>query len=430
MDYGKQIRQARKKLSLLQKDLVDSGVSRVHVTDLESGKSKLVAIKGLKIYEKLVFHAILNRISIDIDFSGLFSEGSKYYILHNAYGHVFEAMDLDYQVTDAALQQLEAYLLEEVDCIRYFILLTLGKIYSKRNEYYQAYSYFVDGLMLEKYRLTEALVNHFESSIEHFGLVASRLGRYDIVLDLYEQLLKYKQGAKIEVLRYTYYNLALFYKKNDDFVHADKYLKLQLETGKDNNENIIYELDTLRALIDMNLGKYDEGIRDFNIILIKVVGSDLYKEQISVYNNVINNILKFDLDQYEDLLYTCRDKLINFSESQHDLMKTRYKVFSNIGKTFMCQDDVNLAWLYFKKAFKAYESHTIKSNYSHLKLCIESYKAYKGKHKLNDLKTKLQRMDFEVLATKEQALYYRIAYNLYLDLGEEHMGELLKNIRI
>lgn len=430
-NYGEQIKKTRTLLGILQKDLTDSGLSRVHICDLENGKSKLVTIKALRLYEKFIYFSLLRNIEIDIDFDKLFNEDSEYFILKECYKEIYYLKGSEVELSSEKLiHTLNRFKNKNLKKTKFFLLSTIAEGFYKLKDYEESYIFYVEALTSLKYDLDLLNIEIFESTLKSFQVVSAKLDKGVDVVKFYEDLILYQRSNKLQVSKYAFYNLALFEKIAQNYesslTHLDKHIRLYPKMALDEK----FDVQIMRAAVLMNVGEYNNALSIYSLLIDTVDASNDPKRLSMVCSNAINFVVKKNIPDQSDFLNLCFEIISKILKDNREIFSNRYNVYSNLGQVLMYVNAYKESMKYFMQAFKEYAKSKLSYKYDYLILLEESFSSFKSNKKLDELVNMFIIVTVEELDNMEKILYYKILSKILFDQNsiDENIIRNLKNI--
>lgn len=403
---GDQIREARKLLKLKQIQLTDAGISRVHISDVEHGKSKLVTGKAIKIYKKLLFYSLLKNIKVELSFDSIV-DSDDYHLLKSYY----DAFDFDDKLSlkkGVSLNDFEnTYKFSKLGDLGIFYHHVLSTSNIEDKSFEKAYYHCNESLILQISILKNETLPFFEDTFKSFRKIASKLEKGHQVVRHYMTLIDYYQLHRMPIQKYTYFNIALFSKMDHDYNQALQYINLEIEHNPECSTEDYLDYQYTKASILMYLNRQDEALEIYNhLLLLKDIENHPKKWSI-VCSNFIHFACKYRIEKEKKLVLLCKNQLEKLLETEPEMFYQRYKTFSNLGQACHFLDRDDDAKAYFKKAFDAYTNSHIPYAYNYLELIQEALISNYFSEETCIIKC-LNKVSFEALSLKEENLYKAI----------------------
>lgn len=434
MTYGDQIKEARIQLGITQKDLVDSGISRVHITDLESGKSKLVKVKAHKIYLQLVFLALSKKIPLHLNFDPLFAKDDHYFHIKRCYEDLRVYIEKDSAVSlEKNNQVFHSHINHDIGPLKFILLSFTGSTYLAFNENTKAYECLKDALNTCKYDLNPTVLPIFQETFTHFRVLCANLCLGHEVLKIYKTLNFYCMVNQVPYKKFTYFNMALFEKINKNYARALEYLNKQVEVEPiiSCQDNIDYQIT--RAAILMHLGHYVDAINIYTTLLTKSKDSIHPKKLSIACSSLIHFIVKYKIHHQAELLQVCNEVLVDLLEDRPHLFKNRFKTYSNLGQVAFYEGAFKKSLDFFNKAFTAYGTSDLNYGVDYITLITEAYPTYMKTGHTSSLYRVLMKFDLAGACDKSRSLYMTLLANLMYNqstIKDKHFISLMKKNQI
>lgn len=428
MRYGLQIKRARKKLKIIQEDLTDSGISRVHICDIESGKSKLVAVKAMKMYEKLLYFSLLQDCKIEINFDGLFLSESEYHYIKKCYNELFSIIHKKKVSEDRLYKLLNDYRHKDLKRLKFFWLTTIADGFNKLGNYKESYRYYFDALSTIKYDLNELNYALYERSILSFHNVSAKIGRASCLIDLYDDLLKYLEYNNLQVNRSIYYNLSLLEKrlgnneKSLELIDKYNHLHANMPLSKKINVQII------RASLLISLDNYTEAMNIYSFILPKINLETDSNRFIEACSEIVNCIVANNLE-YQAILSLCEELILKLISTRSNKAANTSKAYTYLGKIYESREMKADAYKAYLKSFKTFENDL---EYEFLVLIENSYNCYRLNNEIDKLARHFLNVNYEILENDDKLFYCRILSIFMFDCNslDKETKNLLIGIKI
>lgn len=411
VNYGLQIRETRKKLGLTQTHLTSSGISRVYITDLESGKAILepdIPNKVERAYQismKLMYFSLVKDIHVEINFDDLFPKDHLYFISKACYETIISISDNE---TEASLKALEdIYLNQPIDYLKFFLLKSIGEVYEKLKLMDNAIRVYRLALRSFKYKLVDSFVDIYKSTLYNYLFLVDDIDDSKEIVDLFEFVLSYSMAHNISLKNYDYYNMALFSLKAFAYEEGLGYIEQQekyYSSGLD--DDVSYKI--IKTGLLQGLGKYDEAHRVYKELM--TYDSIDSRSKLLIHSNYINFIAKY---AYNDQLLR---KSMDVVEAmiQEDI-KVNHYTYGNLGQGYFKLKEYEKAYDQFTLAFKDYKKSDNVTMHNYLTLITEAYLTYTKLHKCYELIDYLKVIELDDLHSKEKTLLMEIIINLLYD---------------
>lgn len=431
MNIGHQIRNIRKKLKLTQGDLAGPGVSRVYITDLESGKAHLdpnIPNKVARAYhvgKRLLHFSLLKNIKIEDAFFEFFQLDHEYNIIIACYEDIFYVRN-NKDITNEELTTLRhKYLSLNTDFFKFYLLVAIGHAYKRLKNNKEASKTFKVALTSAKYKVNKEVINFYNQTIFDFMPYANDEANASLVVDLYSYVVEYSLLNKIAVERYAYYNIALFCNKAFRYDESIDYLYQQINHYNETDEDKITN-NILMAGNFMKLNKLDEAWEIFQDLFL--LQGDNLSYQMLIYSNFINFITKYDYG-HREALQNAVSKVEVLIAKEAPTVRVSHYTHANIGQGYEYLGLTDDAYYNFNKAFDKY-LESGKSKYNYLMIIYEAYPTYRKKDRIDELLDHLQTFDFNDLSENEKILYMKILINIQGRSDNDKYNQLIKDIII
>jgi len=432
MNYGDQIKQARIQLGLLQKDLIDSGISRVHITDLESGKSNLVKVKAIKIYEKLTYYSLVKRIPIQLTFDPLLSDNETYQDMKACYRDLCPYLTKDQYISNYDNCRIYSHHInKKIGSMIFFLLSLTGSKALENDDKQLAYKNLKGALISMQYHLKEDIIDYFDDIFYDFKKVCYHLSIGEEVISIYMHLNNFLLTHDMPLRRYTYFNMALFEKISHNYQQALDYLNKQITTEPiiSLQDNIDYQIT--RAAILMHLGHYADAINIYALLLSDRDKMDEVDQLSIVCSNIIHFIVKFDIQHQESLLSISRSILEESLETNKKQLSDRYKAYSNLGQVAFYEGKYTQACRYFTQAFQSYDHQNLTYTIDYLTLIEEALPCFLENDQVTQIISYLSQYKMQEAKDKEKLLYTSILTKViykYSGIQSADLDLLLKQV--
>lgn len=421
INFGKEFKKTRTKLGLLQKDLSDSGISRNHISDIESNKSAITPVKALKLYEKLVYFSLISDIEIDIKFDSIFKSDSIYFIMKKCYEDIiYMKKNLHNYLWNDCINILHEYQNKNLGTINFFLLITLADKLTKNEDYEHAYQLYRNALLTLRYDLNNLNIVTFENALENFVHISTTIQKTDFVVELYKDIENFKIKKNLTFRNNTYYTMYIFEKNRSNMVSALKYLDKYIQANYSISFNDKINMQLERALILINLNRFDDAINIYST-LIGIIDSKKYPENmIEICSSTINTIVKHNIANQNHLLNIASKSLNFFSDKNNN-----FKLIINLGQVESYIGNHITAKKYFLKAFSEYERFFNNKSTDYLNIIIDSFTSFKESNSLPRLVRTFMKIKLNNLDDNGQILYYKILSKFLYN--QEHLNDKLIN---
>lgn len=412
MNYGLQIRETRKKLGITQSDLTMTGMSRVYITDLESGKAILepnIPNKVERAYQismKLMYFALVKNIPIDLEFDQLFPNDHIYFISKSCYESILEINNEHHN--ESSLQRLEdTYLNQPIDYLKFFLLKSIGETYETLKMKHQAVRVYQLALRGFKYKLVHSFVNIYKDTLYNYLFLVDDIENSREIVDLFEFVLSFSMTHNVSLNRYDYYNMALFSLKAFAYEAGLNYIQQQIAYYTSGIEDdVSYKI--IQTGLLQKLERFDEAQEIYNELLTysKLPDTSI----LLIHSNYINYIVK----SFQSL-----HQLKSSMTLVENLTKTStfisHHTYANLGQGYYMLNDHQSSYQQFESAFKTLVSSGDMTMYDYLTLVSEAYLTYLALGKCDELIAYIKNIDYDDLHNKEKNLLLTILINLLQD---------------
>ena len=418
MDYSQTIRTARNKLGITQTDLTSPGLSRVYITDIESGKATLSpnipnkVTRAFQIYKKLIYFSLIKKVHIELDFDELFDQSHDYFRYKTCYEDIItlqsdSVFDLHY------LNELEIdYVTQDLEELKIFLLVALARRYKVFNKAKSTELYRV-ALTTSKYKINKHILDYYKAVLFEYMSLCDDESNSLVIIELYEYINQYSESNNIAIGKYAYYNIALYYKKAFMYKESNQYIKLQ-ETYYPGDYEDYLTNQIIKAGNHSKLNELDDAL----ILYSKLFKIDeKYKSQLlMIHSNAINCIVTHQLDE-KDILLTSINYLESLVKSHYEASRVKHYTYANLAQGYAYLDQLEEAYNQFEKAFLLLEKESVITRYSYLIVITECFKTYINLDKSDDLLDYLKPLNYNSLSEREKILYMRIIISLqpYVD---------------
>ena len=413
MKYGSNIKNAREKLNLYQKDIASFNLSRNFISNIESGKSRLTPSKALMIFKKIIEFSVKKSKYLEIEFNDLLLENEEYINLRDGYSICKKLNDFLESNTKLNKNDLNEYIefadKNDIGILRYYIYYYSASLLDIENEYkLQIYFKALDYL---KWTKMEFVLELYKKCLSDLVKLAYKYSKFDLLIHYYEILLNGEEQFRFKVDLKIYYNLALFYKYLEKYDLALKNLERYLENNDDMSMEHIINAMIVKATILTKTNKITEGFKIYEEILDKLKIDDLvYQRSLClsnmIYNISINNFLdkKDDIVCYLDNLVEIFDQAMVFSDAKEI-------AYSNIGQGYFYLKDYEKSKEYFNKSLKCVFTDNKK-----VVILKESYKTYLMNAELHILIERVLEVNKSNLSFREICIFYKLLLKIQSNL--------------
>lgn len=325
MNYGLMIKNARKKLGLIQADLSSDNLSRANVSDIEKGKANLVASKGLLIYEVLVTHSFEKDVEIELNFDELLSENIKYTQLKQAREIVQKlkrAKEEDKAVQHYELENHRLFAIRnDIGMLKYFILRRIADLSNDNKEF--KVKVLFNALDYLKWLKFAEIYEKYDKTLRVVTGVANVLKMFKELLTYYSFYENNAIDNDIKIDALIYFNLGVLHKKSENYRQSYKYTERYLDFSKDTT--LIDRADAITVLgnLSIKMNDIDRGIEHYEEV-IDMLGLDGdVKTKSFALSNLVFNISIFNagkkeevskwLEELESSIEYLKEVLSNFS---------------------------------------------------------------------------------------------------------------------
>jgi tetratricopeptide (TPR) repeat protein len=416
------IRTARQTLGITQTDLTSPGLSRVYITDLESGKATLSpnipnkVTRAFQIYKKLIYFSLIKKIPLELDFDELFDQSHEYYKYKTCYEDIM-SLESDSQFDILYLNELEIdYMAQNLEDFKIFLLVALARRYkpldsSKATELYRI------ALTISKYKINKSIMEYYKDVLYEYMIISNDEANSLVIVDLFEYINQYSEANNIAIGKYVYYNIALHYKKAFNYKKSNHYIELQKTYYPGDYEDYLSN-QIIKAGNHSSLGEITETIAIYDE-LFRI--DDKYKPQLlMIYSNAINFIVKHQLDQ-KMMLETSIQGIESLVKYHYTESRIKHYTFANLAQGYAQLKRFEEAYIQFNNAFKELEKENAITSYSYLMVATESFKTYIALNKAQEILLYLAPLKFDTLSEREKILYMRIIISLQPYVAATHL---------
>lgn len=425
MNYGLQIRETRKKLGLTQTHLTSSGISRVYITDLESGKAILepdIPSKVERAYQitmKLMYFSLVKDIPIDLTFDDLFPKDHLYFVSKACYETILHVKENE---TKASLKSLEdIYLNQPIDYLKFFLLKSIGQVYEKLSLKDSAIRVYQLALRSFKYKLEKSFIDVYKTTLYNYLFLVDDIDDSKEIVDLFEFVLSYSMTHNLSLNKYDYYNMALFSLKAFAHEAGLGYIEEQANYysgGPD--DDVSYGI--VKTGLLQGLKKYEEAQLVYDELLTYESIDDHSK--LLIHSNHINFISNYSNN--DDLL---KKSMAVVEELLRKKVKANHYTYGNLGQGYHRLKAFEKAYEQFVLAFKAYDLSDNVTMHNYLTLISEAYLTFTRLHKCDELISYLEKIKLDDLHSREKNLFMKIIINLLYD-GCSQAGVLVEKFNL
>jgi len=311
-NYGSKIKEARKKLGLIQADLASINLSRTNISDIEKGKAKLVPSKGLLIYEVLVVKSVEKKIRISLEFDDLLSTNTKYVQLKKAYDLI---LDLRLQDGDTAIInpfEIEKYRIfairSNIGLLKYFLLMELSNL--EKTDIQNRIKLLTNTLDYLRWERFSDIQEKYDVVLNALTIDAYKERKLDELIMYYEfqkdNLLELGKAVSPRV----YYNLYLFYEESCHYKEALFNIEIYLSQRSILSIEDYYSALIAKARLFTKQKMYKKGIELYEDLLSELNDTRMVSKKSIILSNLIYNIPKLDtaysMETYKGYMDTLR----------------------------------------------------------------------------------------------------------------------------
>lgn len=406
MKYGRSIKSARAKLNIFQKDISNENLSKNLLSNIEKDKTNLTPQKGLMIYKRLLEHAVLKKIHIDIEFDELLNNNKEYFSIKKTYKicwDLINIINLNAHIDiDRARNLLDYLKFNRHDILTYHGLYYISKALDERHKIEK-----VDVLCkaLDYIKVMDMSVNMFiyrKHLYESVNLLYEER-KFDKLIDYFDDLRAAQKCYSNKVEPSIYYNLALFHSKLGNFDVALKYYDLYEKQCED--ISLIDRLDLLnnKAVILSETKKLNEAIDLYIIGAKESRNANLLIQESLFLSNIVYYVATNDLLYLKELFNT---SFIRLKEIYPEILKSnagRSSLILNLAVGYYYKGDSLSAEKYFEQAY------TLATNDSRKIIVLsDAFDYYRLCNKLPVIKLRLNSIDQDLLSRKELEVYYQL----------------------
>jgi len=423
MEYGRIIRKTRESLGLFQKDLATDNLSRNLLSNIEMGQVKLMPAKAMALFTQFIEVSWTKGLYCDIRFDDLLSDRQEYqdYLRANdlckSLNDLIDKKEVNQDLIDQAVTFARRH---EVGLLRYFLYLLSARLQATRGDQLKTCRLYFDALDYLKWKNPVRVRVLYETCLKEVTWIAYAceeflaLDRYLSVLN--EMLERLKMPVKPEML----FNMALFSFRSEAFdsslKHIDAFVASDIPFKRQVDGNI------LRCAILTSLGRYDEGVKGY-FLLIKDLGDPEYKkQQIMCRVNIIHLIADKKLKAYKNVL--CDQLAIMNQMTTKDLgdTATQISTYTNMGVGYAFLKDSLGSSKYYMRSLELCLSHEKWSDYVHV--LNNSLTVFVESNLLDQYIHFLVQVKLDLLTSHLQATLYKLLLQLK-DLRQDRESEEL-----
>ncbi len=420
--YGQMLKRARNELELVQNDLTGIGISRVNISDIESGKSKLGVEKACRLYKTLLWQALIKSKAFTFDMDDLFNEEHEYHVFKACHDLILKNKDEDNR---KRLLYLIRLLEKNLGNIRFFILKTIAKIHLDNMEYRKAYEYSSEALILGKQLLDVKFLPAFEGALSTLMFSSAKQRKATVFLTTQKEINAFKEKNDIALGKQTHYNIALFLK------NEKRYKEALIELEKHSTSEVLLEdrfllnYLILKSSCLMDTNESEESI-EMGLLALKIAKRmNLHEEAMMIASNFIYYIRHYKLKKYNQLSLDLHDLLIDLLKKDDTWIKEQFLIYSNLAYGYYLKKSYDKGMYCFYQAIEAYHNSKADNAFDNIKIIYESYIIFKAGGSLKLLLVYLDNINVKSLDEKSLVLYGKLILNFSMDLKNNDTVERL-----
>lgn len=412
--YGGLIKQTREQLHLFQKDLSDSGISRVYVSDLESGKTNPTPIKALKIYENFLFQSCLKSIPVKIEFDFLLKKSTLYWTLKNCYESILKLNSFHKGITNLSEKTIENYVSlyqhEDIKRLKYFFFINIAYSYLKIGNNEKSYIFFVSALRLWQYDLKFENLRSYENSLNSFIKLCDSMNSTDYIVDFINCINYFKKDNNLNIDAISYYNLASIEQKRNNFDNALKHINKYIDNiSATEFIKLKYNILILKSTILVDLKKYKTGISIIERLLETPENLDNFCYLQGISYSAIKFIINNNLQGYNELLNKSINNLLMIKKIIGVLP---IDILIKIGELYYFRKNYSQSYEFYRQAIEANHQNNLSNQ--HFEIIISSSKTYMKLNKGSELLRLMESVAVEKLTINESIKYYKLLSHIMI----------------
>lgn len=335
MKYGAMIKNARKKMDLIQADLSNNNLSRAIVSDIEKGKTRLVPSKGLLIYEYLVIQSIDKKIDIELNFDNLLKDNYRYNQLKTAREIVTQlntSIDGKISISQRQIEQFRLFALRnDVGLLKYFIFQYIALQLCIPEEY--KLKVLCNALDYLKWQPFDKIHKYYDNTLNDLTPLGFKHAKFDQLLQYYKYFEEGYLDFGLQLEARIYYNIGLLYKQLKDFKLAHKYIERYLDFSR--NIPLTKRLNGLIILGNIStLSKdYENALVDYKKVYNLSNSKETQMQRMTVCNSLLYNMIRVKTDNLDLLQKYLNEYLELYPNFLHELYQ-KHSAYLNVALTF------------------------------------------------------------------------------------------------
>jgi len=423
LSYSQIIRESRKKLGITQTDLTSPGISRVYITDIESGKATFQASipnkvnRAFQIYKKLLEFSLIKNTPLDLNFDALFPENHPYFKIKSCYLYLLELKSVKV-FNENLLSKSQTFIDYELENIKFYLIAQLAISY-RHHDIDLSRKYFRIALISQKYNINKHNIEFYINIINHFIYIANDEINASVIVEALDYVITFSEKNALKINTHIYYHMALYNKIAFNFEESIKYLKIVEDTASLSQYDYI-KCEIIKAGSYNSLNKNEEAL-DIFLQLISM-DNDYNDLKMLYYGNCINFIVKNKLDQTE-IVNQCIESL-SYIVGNYE-QKIEANTYSNLGQGYAYNNQYDQAYICFEKAFEVLREDKNATLYNLLMVITESFVTYMNIDKLDELIGYLKTVTTTTFTDKENILYMKVLLTLTHYDKNEKINDLL-----
>lgn len=416
MYYGKSIKEARLKLGIYQKDIANENLSKNLLSNIEKNKTNLTPQKGIMIYKRILEVSLDKQIYVEIEFDKLLHDNEEYNQLNKTYAIAWDlirVIQLDAHIDIIKSESILEYLKATRNGLLtyyaiYLTAIALDKIYTKERTEIMCYA--LDRI---KVMNMDDVLHVYEKHLAENVNMLYIEGKFDKLIDFYEELLIAQKQLKNIVEGNTYYNLALFNSLVANHSKSLMYYELYEESVTDMSIDAKLDLINNRAIIYAETGFIRKAIDLYEIGAIKAKEDSLKLQESLFLSNIIYYIAKNKLEDTNDLFKLSLLRLNSVYNEILDKKISKNSLFLNLAVGHHYNNDLEMANYFFELAYLDASNEGRK-----VIILSDLYDFLKESNKLELISNRLDLINKEVLTRNELEKYYQLHIKLLQNKSE------------
>lgn len=326
MKYGNDIKKARKILGLSQIDLSNDNISRNLISDIENDKINLVPSKALIIFKLMIEAATKQGTDINLNFDELLIKNENYIKLCEVFNIYRELIRSSNTLSTSILEEYRIMIQRhDIGLMKYYVFMKLYEVIPEKEFEFRT-KVLIETLSFLKWELFDKIHLYFKNVLENVTPIANRLGKHSELIHYYKYYEENMVSSGYSIDPKFYYNLALFYKKIENYIESYNYIERTLLFDKALSIEQRADLLILKGNISVENKEFEDAIVTYKEVL-KILKHNNYKIQESYA--LSNLIYCMTLNKNEHILikeyYIELRNLIPYIESERKNINVLYR---------------------------------------------------------------------------------------------------------